>query len=230
MAKAKILFQTDDHPSARREAAVLGLDGIDPVTRMARPLCLSMVKTGALLDFAYLVKPWPADKPPYRTAHCPNNPWRDGIGHERCAGVVVAPNGVVTFCTCTCHGEVDEIEIKLHDNRRRCRNCGDYLEPKRMGRGHEPICVDAAECAARTKELYRTNAALARIQARREVNAMATTAEPKAKAKGKTPQKCLCGCGEMTKGGRFRPGHDAKYHSAQKAKEGKAKRTRKAAK
>lgn len=28
---------------------------------------------------------------------------------------------------------------------------------------------------------------------------------------------CKCGCGERTKGGLFRPGHDAKWHSAQKA-------------
>lgn len=28
--------------------------------------------------------------------------------------------------------------------------------------------------------------------------------------------ECLCGCGERTKGGRFRPGHDARYHAAQK--------------
>jgi hypothetical protein len=27
------------------------------------------------------------------------------------------------------------------------------------------------------------------------------------------PKECLCGCGGMTKGGRFRPGHDAKYYS-----------------
>lgn len=30
---------------------------------------------------------------------------------------------------------------------------------------------------------------------------------------GKTPRKCACGCGEMTKGGLWRPGHDAKYQS-----------------
>ncbi len=24
--------------------------------------------------------------------------------------------------------------------------------------------------------------------------------------------KCLCGCGGTTKGGRFKPGHDAKLH------------------
>jgi len=32
----------------------------------------------------------------------------------------------------------------------------------------------------------------------------------------KTTPICLCGCGETTKGGRFRPGHDARYHAAQK--------------
>lgn len=32
-----------------------------------------------------------------------------------------------------------------------------------------------------------------------------------------TGPECLCGCGERTKGGRFRPGHDARYHAAQKA-------------
>lgn len=35
-----------------------------------------------------------------------------------------------------------------------------------------------------------------------------------------TGPDCLCGCGEKTKGGRFRPGHDARYHS-RLAKEGK---------
>lgn len=33
----------------------------------------------------------------------------------------------------------------------------------------------------------------------------------------KQPQPCGCGCGGMTKGGRFLPGHDARYHAAQKA-------------
>lgn len=38
------------------------------------------------------------------------------------------------------------------------------------------------------------------------------TAEPKPKA-GKEPRNCLCGCGGQTKGGRFLPGHDARYHA-----------------
>ena len=42
------------------------------------------------------------------------------------------------------------------------------------------------------------------------------------KAKGKTPQVCLCGCKGMTKGGRFIPGHDARYHAQQKRDAAKA--------
>jgi len=38
----------------------------------------------------------------------------------------------------------------------------------------------------------------------------------KAPRAAKTPQECTCGCKGMTKGGRFLPGHDARYHAAQK--------------
>jgi hypothetical protein len=31
------------------------------------------------------------------------------------------------------------------------------------------------------------------------------------------PRECACGCGEMTKGGTYRPGHDARHHAALKA-------------
>lgn len=31
--------------------------------------------------------------------------------------------------------------------------------------------------------------------------------------KAKDPQNCTCGCGGQTKGGRFIPGHDARYHA-----------------
>lgn len=46
--------------------------------------------------------------------------------------------------------------------------------------------------------------------------------EPKARAprKAREPQSCKCGCGEMTKGGMFKPGHDARYHSAVAKAEG----------
>ncbi len=57
-----------------------------------------------------------------------------------------------------------------------------------------------------------------RIMAKEQAKA-APKAAPRAKrvtkaAEGRQPKECLCGCGGMTKGGRFLPGHDAKYHSA----------------
>lgn len=35
-----------------------------------------------------------------------------------------------------------------------------------------------------------------------------------AKAAHKGPRECACGCGTMTKGGVFAPGHDSQLHSA----------------
>lgn len=40
----------------------------------------------------------------------------------------------------------------------------------------------------------------------------------------KEPRQCECGCGEMTKGGRFRPGHDSRMHSKKKQDEKVAER------
>ncbi len=33
----------------------------------------------------------------------------------------------------------------------------------------------------------------------------------------KAPKACKCGCGEMTRGGTFRPGHDARFYSHKSA-------------
>lgn len=40
----------------------------------------------------------------------------------------------------------------------------------------------------------------------------AAEARPVRKSK-KQPKPCKCGCGEWTKGGTFRPGHDARYYA-----------------
>lgn len=52
----------------------------------------------------------------------------------------------------------------------------------------------------------------ANLEAKKVRQRMNDEAKPKA-AKVKTPQDCGCGCGGQTKGGRFIPGHDARYHS-----------------
>lgn len=53
----------------------------------------------------------------------------------------------------------------------------------------------------------------AEIERLKAENAALATARETAQ----TPRKerdCACGCGEQTKGGVYRPGHDARYHSA----------------
>lgn len=64
----------------------------------------------------------------------------------------------------------------------------------------------SAEIAAKRKEIEMTKASPTQ------------KAAPKPR-KAKEPRECTCGCGGMTKGGRFLPGHDAKYHSALKKAE-----------
>lgn len=74
----------------------------------------------------------------------------------------------------------------------------------------------------------------AREAARLEHKKMAEqkpTPEPKAPRERKVKEglPCTCGCGGTTKGGRFLPGHDARYHSAlAKAEAAKAAEAEKA--
>lgn len=76
--------------------------------------------------------------------------------------------------------------------------------------------------AARVKsewQIEREAAQVARDQARKEREMAKKEPAPKAEKaprtrKVKEPKECTCGCGGMTKGGRFLPGHDARYHSA----------------
>jgi hypothetical protein len=78
--------------------------------------------------------------------------------------------------------------------------------------------ADRLLAAAREEEVMRVEQT---TRAHREAMAQSKAARPrakaeKAKAEPGTGPECLCGCGERTKGGRFRPGHDARYHAAQK--------------
>ena len=42
---------------------------------------------------------------------------------------------------------------------------------------------------------------------------LAATASTAKRGRRTTPKECACGCGGMTKGGTWIPGHDAKYAS-----------------
>lgn len=89
-----------------------------------------------------------------------------------------------------------------------------WYDPTRTAAPTEEYLARQAAVAARGEEI-------ARIREERERKTkgrtrMATEAKP---AKVKTPLACLCGCGGMTKGGRFIPGHDARFHSRVRALE-----------
>lgn len=218
----KILHQTDDHPTTRtRKKAVLGLETIlDHKRGIRSACCLSHVESGVLMDFAYFESD--AKKRPWFG-------WHEG-GHDyKCPGLLVQPNGVVHVCD-ECEklsGDLDHerlvATVLLVDERRRCRNCSDYLEPKKMGRRGKPVCLDSRGCAERFKLRCETNPAFARLVAFRVEDPTSEEAHPKRVSTSarevKPSRACECGCGEMTKGGRYRPGHDARHHAKLKREE-----------
>lgn len=206
----RLLFQTDDYPGARNPRVVLGLTEVVLGKGATAIACLSHLKTGEQFDTAYFEGGTAA------FGWCAHS-----AQHDRCPGFTVGPKGQVTTCTCEHHQTpMTNEEILLHDDRRRCRVCSDYLDPKRMGRGGDPICSSQEQCAQRRKELLRTNAKLAEraaLDVLREDTMSTTTKEktPRAKAEPKAPKTGICEfTGKATKGGRFTPGGDAKLKGA----------------
>lgn len=86
---------------------------------------------------------------------------------------------------------------------------GRFFQPSEAVSGYAPI--GGGGRPATVDPSYRPPAATA-------PRAERSPASPKARPVGGPANgpECLCGCGERTKGGRFRPGHDARYHAAQK--------------
>lgn len=77
-----------------------------------------------------------------------------------------------------------------------------------------------AYLARQREAAERTASWHAELEAHRKEKArMAKTPTTKATPKAKEPRDCLCGCGGQTKGGRFIPGHDARFHSRVRALE-----------
>lgn len=82
-----------------------------------------------------------------------------------------------------------------------------------------PAAPSAAYLAKREEAHQRALEAQEIREQRERERRVAKEAKPKAEKKAATPQDCLCGCGGQTKGGRFIPGHDARYHSRIRALE-----------
>ncbi len=132
--------------------------------------------------------------------------------HERCSVGVKHdgqhnkyPNGVVWVCTCKVCGP----------NRRKCAHCNNRTTEEVSPETWE--CFDVEGCHALV-EAKRENDPLSRqLREIQEKTQMAKIENDKAKARKqaakKEPVECACGCGDNTKGGKFLPGHDARFVS-----------------
>jgi hypothetical protein len=85
----------------------------------------------------------------------------------------------------------------------------DPTRPPAPTEAHLARVAKAAQQAAE-REQYTEAQRIADAKGKRRMTDSDATKTPKA---AKPPQNCLCGCGGQTKGGRFIPGHDARYHS-----------------
>lgn len=129
----------------------------------------------------------------------------------QCVGAVLnSPEGVpqVYRCPCTCAG-----------NRPRCFNCGARYDEEEAKTALTSMwtCTDVEGCQARISRRRKANPAIVLIdqffEEREEMATKTATKRAAKKAAAKpTSGKCLC-CDKATKGGKFLPGHDARYIS-----------------
>lgn len=100
---------------------------------------------------------------------------------------------------------------------------GAFFDPGSLESGYVPSQTASAAAAAREeraaaarakRDAYEAEkAAEAKAEAARRAAPTPRTPRPRPTAGG---QPCRCKCGGTTKGGRFLPGHDARFHAAEK--------------
>lgn len=121
--------------------------------------------------------------------------------HENCCRMTYwTTNRQLYTCPCECNAD-----------RTRCTRCRRWDQEVTTDTGR---CVDATDCSnylasRHLRSEWELPAQSEATRERRERRAANLAAQPAAKPSG----SCLC-CGEPTKGGKFLPGHDARYISA----------------
>lgn len=112
-------------------------------------------------------------------------------------------NGVVWVCGCPCN-----------EGRIKCAHCGNRNDTEVDPTTWE--CFDIEGCRATVKERWESNPFSQQLREIKEKVDMAKIENDKAKAERSTKPKtgtCVCGCNGTTKGGKFLPGHDARFVS-----------------
>lgn len=133
--------------------------------------------------------------------------------HDKCPiGVVMRKHsnpkykdGVVWVCPCP-SGE-------CADKERKCTECGNQnaVEVDRA----TWMCIDTEACLATVTTRRENDPLLAKIREARDMAKITETEKTTAKRAAAKPKTgtCVCGCKGTTKGGKFLPGHDARFVS-----------------
>lgn len=131
--------------------------------------------------------------------------------HDHCRRGIRNGNGSIFYCGC------DHKSHAPHQSGTpRCTECYNISEgevDKRLW-----LCLDATDCEARVKTRLGNNPMYAAIESAREHANERAIAEGRRKPPRERTEKrpktgnCLC-CGDVTGGGKFLPGHDARLVS-----------------
>jgi hypothetical protein len=123
--------------------------------------------------------------------------------HEHCPRAVRNGNGAILPCNCPqsyCGGKVTRCLA--------CKNEEDgQVDPTTWS------CIDRNACGATVQARLDRNPTIQLIREveRRVSDDTGTATKQKATATPKAPTICVCGCEGRTKGGKFLPGHDARF-------------------
>jgi hypothetical protein len=97
-----------------------------------------------------------------------------------------------------------------------------FYDRGQVQEGYAAVAKDAPAAVGLTAAQIKKMQAAGKTDTASDKAAEAAVAKPKAVRKAKAGQDCGCGCGGTTKGGRFLPGHDARFHAAERAKAAEA--------
>lgn len=130
--------------------------------------------------------------------------------HSACPGGVRNGNGTIHLCGCRKEGCLA--------GQKRCTECHNRTQDEI---GEDWHCLNKNDCDVEVQRRLNLNPSYLRIRAlfpapvvaledTAESEGVPTPRESRRSTRG-TGKPCLCECGEVTGGGKFRPGHDSKY-------------------